>query len=160
MYKKRNMYKILKDKIVVLDFDGTLAEFRYSDNSLLPVLDKDFDNYCENNSEAYNMVRPLKTVMKIIKKLKCDDLYILSTSPDVPRQNQKIKWLAKYYKNIKKDNIFFVNNDEQKYCVLLSLKNKNPNRRISFIEDSAKTLLYVEERNTDFELYHITSFMK
>jgi len=159
MYKRRNMYKIFKNKIVVLDIDGTLTEFRHHDKRLLPVADADFDDYCADN-DAYHNVRPLKTLQRIVKKLRSDDLYILSTSPKLPRQEQKIKWLQKHYPNIKRQNIYFVKEDKAKYEVLATLKNKYPDRTICFIDDTTKTLLHVEELDEEFELYHITSFIR
>ena len=59
----------------------------------------------------------------------------------------------------KKENIFYSSNDGEKLIILEKLLLANKDKQLVFIEDTAKTLLNVEEKFKDIELQHILSFM-
>mgnify|MGYP001092153210 FL=1 len=80
-----------------------------------------------------------------------DLVYTLSTSTE-PAKLQKDEWLKTFYLKIKKENIFYSSNDGEKLIILEKLLLANKDKQLVFIEDTAKTLLNVEEKFKDIEL--------
>ena len=150
----------LKDKITIWDIDGTLCKFHYTgDDSreLLPCNDDDLKTFLKTHN-MYNNARPLKIMQYIVNSLNPDLVYTLSTSIELAKL-QKDEWLKTFYPKIKKENIFYSSSDGEKLIILEQLLLANKDKQLVFIEDTAKTLLNVEEKFKDIELQHILSFM-
>ena len=103
------MIEKLKEKYVFFDIDGTLSEYRYNDRLYggeCPELGcQSLEDLLFN--DLYYRARPLKTMQKIIEKLDSDKIFILGAVTTNTEIEQKYKWLAKYYPNIKKRKYIF-----------------------------------------------------
>ena len=79
LYKQNIINKInmMKDKVVVFDFDGTLTEFKYADKTLLPCTEAGLHEYSKTGN-IYENVHILETMRYIISQLNSNDVYILT----------------------------------------------------------------------------------
>ena len=138
----RNIAKKLRNKIVVFDFDGTMTEFRYAENSLLPCRDDEVYEYSKNHN-IYANARMLAMVQYVIGRLNPDNVFVL-TRTETTLIEKKNNCIYQNFPSIKKENIYHVQLADQKMNVLKSLLNKF-NTNIIFVEDSFKTILNAEE---------------
>lgn len=81
---------------IYVDMDNTLANFDIPNAVKRFSIEKGF----------FYKLKPIKNRLKIIKDLMINNnVYILSASPNIQADNDKIKWLKKYLPQIKNDNI-------------------------------------------------------
>lgn len=155
---RTELVESLKGKLVFLDLDGTLAEFRFSDMIAPEKITGDF-LYALAFNKIYDNVRPLATMQEVVKQLNPDKIYILGAITLNSEIDEKYAWLAKYYPSIKKENIIFVNNAEIKIEMLEVYKRKFnlDYKDIVFIDDMHRTIQLAELRG--FKSYHPTSFV-
>lgn len=151
----------LNDKIVVFDLDGVLCKFKYTDDynyNLLPCEDKVevVNKYGENN-DFYKYGKPNKIMQYIISKLNMENVYILSMTQENIRK-WKTNWINSNYEKIKKENIIYTYNVDEKLEYLRNLKAKYTDKEIVFVEDRAETLIKVNEEKIDIICIHISSF--
>ncbi len=156
------MIEKLKEKYVFFDVDGTLSEYRYKDklyNGGSPELG------CQSLEDLmfgdlfYN-ARPLKTMQSIIENLDSNKIFILGAVITNNEMNQKYKWLAEHYPNIKKENIFFICSTLLKPEVIVEFcKHYNINiKKVAFVDDRIDVLRKAEALG--IEAYHPSSFIK
>lgn len=138
----RSIVRQLKGKIVVFDFDGTMTEFRYAKNSLLPCRDDEIFEYSKSNN-IYVNARMLAVVQYVIGRLNPDNVFVL-TRTETTLIEKKNNSIYENYPTIKKENIYHVQLAEQKLDVLKSLLDRF-GTDIIFVEDSFKTILNAEE---------------
>ena len=116
-------------KIVYVDMDNTIVDFR-SGVKRLPKCDiKDYKGRYDDHPYIFTLMDPIKDSIESVKKLnKQYDLYILSSAPwDNPNAwKQKRDWVGKYFGDRKKD-VFYKK-------VILS-HNKNLNKGDYLIDD-------------------------
>lgn len=158
--KGKEMLNKLKGKYVFLDLDGTLSEYR-------------FNNHISGNNgfagqtweelffgDVFVNNRPLETMIKLIKNLEYENVFILGAITTSHEMNEKYEWLDKYYPFIKKDNIIFVSKSEYKLIAIeqYAKKLKINKKDIVFIDDKHSTLRQIEEAG--FTAYHVTSFIE
>ncbi|MNT50961.1 hypothetical protein D3C72_1879020 [compost metagenome] len=93
----------------------------------------------------------------IISNLNKEDVYILSMTAQNIRK-WKSNWIDTNYPEIKKDNIKYTYNVDEKIVYLKELKTIFPDRTIIFVEDRAETLIQVNEEGLDIKCIHISSF--
>lgn len=139
----------MKDDIVVFDLDGVLARYNFGELGR--------KMYGEHEWVAMNMELDMYAYIQrthlfdhFIHENNPDDMYVLSTAFSSFEQANKIEFISREYSNIKKEKIYFVSRDEYKIDVLKELRNIYDNmgktdKRIVFIEDSAKILGTVED---------------
>lgn len=100
MYSRR-MIKALRNKYVFVDIDGTLSEYRFNNH----VSAKDGTTNGMTMSEIENHVflhgRPLKTVIKTLKRAKTDGIWICGAIISPAELLDKIVWLEENCKGIK-----------------------------------------------------------
>lgn len=96
----KRMIKALKDKCIYVDIDGTLAEYRFNNH----VSAKDGTTNGQTMEEIENHVflhgRPLKTVIKMLKKVKKRGIWICGAIISPIELLDKIVWLEKNCKGI------------------------------------------------------------
>ena len=161
VYKRKvlDLITLCYNKIVVFDFDGTLVEFKYAADRLLPCKDDDLNEYFEHD-DYYQYCKALKTmrfVIEVLFPIDTSELYVLSVSkPNV--KEPKLNSIKNIFPEILTDNVYQVDNPDEKMKVLEELHNKH-NKDIVFIEDTAKTLLIAEETFPFVKGYHISSLI-
>lgn len=155
--------KYLKDKVVVFDLDGVLCKFKYTDDTsynLLPFKnEEDIVNEYTKDNDLYKYAEPVKVMQYIISKLNIENVYILSMTRENIRK-WKNNWIDKYYSSIKKENIIYTYTAYEKLDYLKDLKFKYPEKEIVFVEDTADTLIKVNDEELDIICIHISSFLK
>lgn len=167
----RKIIKMLKNEIVVFDFDGTLTAFAYpyydkdekgkrtlrQPNRLLPCRDDEIYEY----SKTKNLYQPgtyktLDCMKYIIKHLDVNNIYILTrTEPTLI--DKKNVCIQKEFPMFKREHILHVYKAEEKVLELEKLKNRYHKLPI-FIEDTFKTILNAEEAEVARGI-HISFFL-
>jgi 5'(3')-deoxyribonucleotidase len=161
LYKRKvlDLISLCKYKVVVFDFDGTLTEFKYDKDTLLPCKDDNINQYFESNNfyENCQVLKTMQFVLDILYPFGADDAYILSVSqPNVCAS--KLERIKKDFPIFREENIYQVRTADEKLAVLKMLHEKH-GRDIVFIEDTAKTLLNAEEKFSFVHGYHISSLI-
>lgn len=161
IYKRKILDFVLlcKNRIVVFDFDGAMTEFKYDKNRLLPCRDDDINEYFINNNfyEDCNTLKTIKYILNLLMQLGLDNLYVLTVSqPNV--RIPKLNCIKKNFPMINPRNVLQVLSAEEKTLVLEGLY-KIHKQEILFVEDTAKTLLNVEEKLDFVRGYHISSLI-
>ena len=153
-----SIIEMMQGYFVVFDIDGTLCRFKYTSkdsDSLLPCKDKDLNSYLSYDNNMYKYAEPILTMQYVVSKLDPDMMGTLSTA--VPTAVLlKREWLPNYYPNIKKSNYMWSDSDFDKLRHLQELSKKY---KVLFVDDSYKTLLYVEERDKSIKLMHTSEFL-
>lgn len=90
-----------KDKYYYCDMDGVLADFFSEPNALLRFpIEKDF---------FYNLKPIIENINTIAHLIESGaSVRVLTASPNKRADNDKIKWLAKYLPQLKRENIIVV----------------------------------------------------
>lgn len=111
MYSRR-MIKALRNKYVFVDIDGTLAEYRFNNH----VSAKDGTTNGMTMEEVENHVflhsRPLKTVIKTLKRAKTDGIWVCGAIISPVELLDKIVWLEENCKGIEFSGKFWFVPDE------------------------------------------------
>ena len=145
----------LKGHIVVFDFDGTMTEFRYAKESLLPCRDDEVYEYSMTHN-IYANARMLETMKYIIANLDRERVFVL-TRTETTLIDKKNEAILKNFE-INAENIFHVQDANNKLAVLRNLHNEF-NENIVFVEDTFKTILNAEEAMSFVKGIHISSFL-
>ena len=97
-------YLLKDDVIVVMDVDGVLAPYEFSELSH-SMTDDEWDKLVASGESPYKDVRPIKLMQKFIQKKGIDKVYTCSKSPssEIPGKRAFIK--NNY--NLPDDNIYF-----------------------------------------------------
>ncbi len=154
------MLEKLKDKYVFFDVDGTLSEYRYNDilyGGKCPELGcQSLENYLFG--DLFYKARPLKTMQRIVEKLDSDKIFVLGSTVTNNEINQKYKWLAENYLNIKQENIIFICSTSLKPNVILEYSKyyNIPLDKMVFVDDRLDALRKAEELG--ITAYHPSSF--
>jgi phosphoglycolate phosphatase-like HAD superfamily hydrolase len=160
-YKRKvlNFISLCQYKTVVFDFDGTLTEFKYDKDKLLPCKDVDLNQYFATNNfyDKCRILDTMKGVLEILYPYSQCDVYILSVSEENVKQH-KLNCIKKNLPGIPEENIFQVPNADAKLQVLQDLYDKHK-REILFVEDTYKTLLNAEEIFVFVTGFHISSLL-
>lgn len=184
----KRMIKALKDKCIYVDIDGTLAGYRFNNH----VSAKDGTTNGQTMEEIENHVflhsRPLKTVIKMLKKAKKRGIWICGAIISPIELLDKIVWLEKNCKGIEFNGKFWFVSEEYwdtflnyfncgksdydivtQYGIIIKGSkncmwdwNINHNfhklEETVFIDDVLPYLKYAEERGVT--AYHISSFIE
>jgi len=119
----------MSKKIVYVDMDNTIVDFKSGIKRLTISDTKEYKDRYDDHPYIFTLMEPIKDSIESIKKLDRQyDLYILSTAPwDNPNAwKQKRDWIGKYFGDKKKD-VFYKK-------VILS-HNKNLNKGDYLIDD-------------------------
>ena len=149
---------LLDDVIVVMDVDGVLAPYEFSELSH-SMTDDEWDRLVASGENPYKDVRPIKLMQEFIQKKGVNKVYTCSKSPlnEIPGKRAFIK--DNY--DLPDDNIYFTLEKTEKLTVLQTLQQKlglKPSQ-IAIVEDTVKTLDYIRA-HSDFVTVHVSSFME
>ena len=134
-------YLLKDDVIVVMDVDGVLAPYEFSELSH-SMTDDEWDRLVASGENPYKDVRPIKLMQEFIQKKGVNKVYTCSKSPlnEIP--------CKRAFKT-------------EKLTVLQTLQQKlglKPSQ-IAIVEDTVKTLDYIRA-HSDFVTVHVSSFME
>lgn len=109
---RREMIKALKGKDLYLDIDGTLAEYRF--NGHVSANDDTINGMTmeEIKDHVFLHSRPLKSVIKTIKKAEPHRIYILGALVSPIELVDKISWLKDNCQDIKFDSMYWYVSEE------------------------------------------------
>ena len=146
---------MLKDHVVVFDFDGTMTEFHYAETSLLPCRDDEVYEYSKEHN-IYADARMLETIKYVIGQLDPAKVFVLTRTETtlIDKKNEKILECF----DILPENIYHVQDSNNKLAVLRKL-HKGFDENIVFVEDTFKTILNAEEAMPYVKGIHISSFI-
>ena len=154
--------ELLKDQntVLVFDMDGVLSTLEFGLYNHYEMTDEE---WTEANKEEVNYYTDDKVIKKIQDYLKNRDMhnvYVISKSYTPNESKCKVDFLTKNY-NILKDNIYFVNENDEKVDILKSIKEKYPEKedyQIAMVEDTVDILNDIMAK-TNFATIHISSFI-
>ncbi len=140
----------LKNKIIFIDYEGTLSENPSGKGELGEVTLKEllFDN---NFLEC----KPIKKTQKLLTPLDPKKIYVVGVIDTNFEINQKYKWLKTHYPFILKKNIVFISCNNKKVEVLNNflLNNNWKKEDVVFIDDKESHLKFA--RDEGYDCYNI-----
>ncbi len=145
------------------DMDGTCAEYDTKDGPYIK----------SNEPGFYFSKRPLKSIIKIMKKLskiKNVTISILFNCHFVEQEQDKLKWLRVYCPFIKEENVKIIVFEKVKHekevrkflkaNYLKSVMEKNPNAIYYLIEDDIKIMEASMKVLPELRVLHISMLIK
>lgn len=99
------------------DMDNVLANFKLERNGV---------GRYEKEKSFFKRLKPIKSNVKALNELLNNENYnvfILSASPNVSADNDKLEWLKKYLPNLKKENIILMRNGKNKADYVKTTEN-------------------------------------
>lgn len=145
---------------IVLDMDDTIAHFDKMPNAL---------ERFKTEKGFFTKLQPSK-MLTFVKGLiandiiKIENVYIVSASPNVNADNDKMAWLEKHFKELRKENILFSRLGENKSQLFKNKYNVNDLSNYYLIDDytqnliqwannGGKVLKYINEYNNTKQNY-------
>ena len=154
---------IINNKInklgIFIDMDGVVADYRFGEG----------ENIKNNIQGTFINKRPIKTnidILKIIKEnIKCE-LHIISSCLFEEQKNEKLEWLNKNMKFIKKDNIDIVISDNFENRKQLKVdkileKMKMNNYDYSILIDDTHEILFLALKKSNGKIipFHVVTLL-
>ena len=118
-------------KKIFLDLDGTLAKFNVKNALARFTVEKGF----------FERLGAYKGIETINEMAKAGNVYIISASPNVQADNDKMKWIAKYLFNIPLENIIICRVGENKAEIIKSQLNIAIDKTTVLLDDYTKNLV-------------------
>lgn len=118
-------------KKIFLDLDGTLAKFNVKNALARFTVEKGF----------FERLGAYKGIETINEMAKAGNMYIISASPNVQADNDKMKWIAKYLFNIPLENIVICRVGENKAEIIKSQLNIMIDKTTVLLDDYTKNLV-------------------
>lgn len=118
-------------KKIFLDLDGTLAKFNVKNALARFAVEKGF----------FERLGAYKGIETINEMAKAGNVYIISASPNVQADNDKMKWIAKYLFNIPLENIVICRVGENKAEIIKSQLNIMIDKTTVLLDDYTKNLV-------------------
>ena len=118
-------------KKIFLDLDGTLAKFNVKNALARFAVEKGF----------FERLGAYKGIETINEMAKAGNIYIISASPNVQADNDKMKWIAKYLFNIPLENIVICRVGENKAEIIKSQLNIMIDKTTVLLDDYTKNLI-------------------
>ena len=158
-----NIKKLLEkdDEIFVFDIDGVLAYLEFGDFNHYEMDDEKWNEANLKGINFYDEKLVIKTMQEYLKNKDMSKIYACSKTYSLNEQKSKIDFLIKFY-NFKKENIYFVKENNDKLNILFQIKNDlhiNDEKQIAIVDDTVDILNYVMD-NSNFATIHISSFLK
>lgn len=150
--KKLNQTENMK-KIVYIDMDNVLVDFKSGIDRLSDEIKKEYENRLDDVPGIFSLMNPMPGAVEAVNKLATYyDLYVLSTAPwkNLSAWSDKATWIQQYFGE-GPDGIF--------YKRLIISHHKNLNRGDYLIDDrekngakdfSGELLLFGSERFPDW----------
>lgn len=118
-------------KKIFLDLDGTLARFNVKNALQRFATEKGFFA----NLKAY------KNIEEINELAKSGNVYIISASPNLQADNDKMQWISEYLFNVPSENIVICRVGENKAEVIKSKLNIIIDKTTVLLDDYTKNLV-------------------
>ena len=118
-------------KKIFLDLDGTLAKFNVKNALARFAVEKGF----------FERLGAYKGIETINEMAKAGNVYIISASPNVQADNDKMKWIAKHLFNIPLENIVICREGENKAEIIKSQLNIMIDKTTVLLDDYTKNLV-------------------
>lgn len=118
-----------------LDLDGTLARFNVP-NALARF---------ETEEGFFFKLKPYKNIEVINKLAETGNVYIISASPNVNADNDKMQWVQKYIPNVPFDNIIICRCGENKATKIRSVLDLEMINDCILLDDYTKNLIEWEQ---------------
>ena len=150
--KKLNQTENMK-KIVYIDMDNVLVDFKSGIDLLSEEIKKEYENRLDDVPGIFSLMNPMPGAVEAVNKLATYyDLYVLSTAPwkNLSAWSDKATWIQQYFGD-GQDGVF--------YKRLIISHHKNLNRGEYLIDDrenngakdfSGELLLFGSERFPDW----------
>jgi 5'(3')-deoxyribonucleotidase len=121
----------MKMKKIFLDLDGTLARFNVKNALQRFATEKGFFA----NLKAY------KNIEEINELAKGGNVYIISASPNLQADNDKMQWISEYLFNVPSENIVICRVGENKAEVIKSKLDITIDKTTVLLDDYTKNLV-------------------
>jgi len=160
MKTKLNELLESNDEIYAFDVDGVLIPIEYGEYNHYMLNDKEWEEAIKSD-DLYENQRESITIKDFISTKDINNIYVVSRVCNEYEAASKIKYLEKHF-NIKKENMYFVKNDEDKLDALRTIKklrNIEDERKIAMIDDTVSVLNNIMD-NSNFATIHVSSFLK
>ena len=151
-----------EEKILfIFDFDGTMLEAQYGENTILGCKDDDSETLKRDlEGSAYDNVKPLKRVQKMVRDIYGNNksVKVLTKIHNSIEVLHKMKYLHHNYPQIKIDDFIGVTQYEQKATVLEYYSKKYD--RVVYIDDYLEFILTLEDMFEDIDnikCFHVSS---
>lgn len=118
-----------------LDLDGTLARFNVP-NALTRF---------ETEEGFFFKLKPYKNIEVINKLAETGNVYIISASPNVNADNDKMQWVQKYIPNVPFDNIIICRCGENKATKIRNVLDLEMINDCILLDDYTKNLVEWEQ---------------
>ena len=118
-------------KKIFLDLDGTLAKFNVKNALARFAVEKGF----------FERLGAYKGIETINEMAKAGNVYIISASPNVQADNDKMKWITKHLFNIPLENIVICRVGENKAEIIKSQLNITIDKTTVLLDDYTKNLV-------------------
>lgn len=148
--------ELIQNKMLVFDFDGTLSQFQYAPNRMLPCLDKDVEEYTLSGRNIYENVRLSQTMKYIFSKIDCERVWVLTQTVSA-LEEIKTNIIVENF-SVPAERIIYVRNATQKLDILKKMYEKY-RTDIIFIEDNAQILIRAEDELKGIRGYHISCLL-
>ena len=154
--------ELLNDKksILVFDVDGVLALLEFGErNHYYYAQDDEWDKKVNEGLNLYTVDKVSNKMVNFLKNKDMNRVYVITNIGVQKEGEYKKEYLTKYYK-IKKENIYFVNNNKKKDA-LIEIRNKHKDikdENIIMIDDTPSVLSDIQDK-TPYSTAHISSFL-
>lgn len=161
MYKNsiKEFIKLSEGKVVVFDCDGTLTEFRYGRNHLLPCKNSELNEYIlkDNFYTRAKFSITMKYVIDILFKENSNNFYVVTTSvPNVmPLKSQR---LIQAFPQLQETHIYHTLANTDKVKVLQEIYDKHQTE-IILVEDNADILIDADDNLPFVTSYHVSCLL-
>lgn len=150
-----------------MKFDDYLYENKKNIIDIYFDMDGVFAEYDIGNFD-YKTIRPIKTVINIMKNLTRDgmNVKVLSICKNNQIIDEKYKWIDKFVPFLKQENIVLISKEENKNFESNELKsnylknNIDKNHINILIDDDSNIIKKVLKDNEDVKVFHISSIIR
>ncbi len=154
--------ELLKDKnsVLVFDIDGVLSLLEFGEYNHYYASDEDWDKFVNNDNNLYTEDKVSKKMQGFLKNIDKNRVYVITAIGVNKEGDYKKEFVRKYY-NIKPDNVYFVDRNNDKVSKLIEIKNKHPeiqDYQLIMIDDTPDVLTEVQNK-TNFSTAHVSSFL-
>lgn len=157
-----NIKNILQDKesVLVFDIDGVLAVVEFGENTHFDLNDEEWIRECENGVNYYTEKLVIKKMQDFLKDKNKSQIYVITKAYNENEYEMKKEFSNLYY-GIPKENVYYVEDNDDKVKVLKKIKQNHidlEDEKIVMIDDTISVLNSVME-NSNFSTAHISSFL-
>lgn len=154
--------EILKDdnSVLVFDIDGVLAIMEWGEYHHYIADDYIWANMYSNGECYYTEEYVSKKMQDFLKMKNKSRVYIITKAFSQNEANDKMNFAFKYY-GIPKENLFYVEDNMEKYKILFEIKKKYPelpDHNLVMIDDTVDVLTSIMDK-TPFSTAHVSSFL-